>query len=130
MSKFKIGDEVECIENKSDIMLLTIGKIYIVDSVLDGDVISVVANDNMSHLFNEYKFKMSKNRKPKAPTHIVVWDEGCGDPAKFFSDKKEAHNFAKDLSEDTKNSNIKIAEVSNVKSVDVLKKLTFKDYKI
>jgi len=75
---------------------------------------------------------VDKNYKSKKPTHIVVWDEGCGDPAKFFTDEKEAKEFIKELSENSKviKDSIVFAEVRNVKKVSITKLLKYSEHKI
>jgi hypothetical protein len=80
----------------------------------------------------EYKGKFSLGKVVfKKPTHIVIWEEDR-DPAKFFSNEKDAKEFIKQLSEkqNVKKNSIVLVEIKSVKKVNVLKRLTFSDYKI
>ena len=69
---------------------------------------------------------------PKKPTHIVVWDESCGDPCKFFISEKDAKDFIKELSE--KNVVVKdsiiLAEIKSCQKVNINKILKYSQHKI
>lgn len=139
--EFKVGDRVVAIDKVDGVGLKgKTGKVLVAKAI--SDFIDVEFDDKFpeghsSDSLGKFghcrcgektAFKLAKGYKQppkKAPTHIVVWDEGCGDPAKFFTDEKEARDFAKKLTESDKNSNIILAEVSNVKAVNVEKKLKY-----
>ena len=145
MTKFKVGDRVRIVKYErekeypfsfGDDMIVHCGKIATIISA---------ENSTMSRTTGKYhldidgqKFNWSDpmleriNYKLKKPTHIVVWDEGCGDPAKFFTDEKEAKEFIKELSEKSKviKDSIVFAEVRNVKKMSITKTLKYSEHKI
>jgi len=80
MSKenFKVGDTVECIENKEDITELTIGKKYeVVGSTVfnDGKIPSVLIVDDLGleTFYCSRDFKLAKQEEE--PNYMYVWDD-------------------------------------------------------
>lgn len=71
-------------------------------------------------------------KKPKIPTHIVIWDEENKDPHRFFTSEKEARDFMKELSEKSnvvKDSVILVA-IKSAQKVSITKLVRLKNYKI
>ena len=135
MTKFKVGDRVKCVESHNDNVKgygwkkdLVFNITKITDTSSNKPI--YFGGKNSNGVFEHGL--IAKNYKPKKPTHIVVWDEGCGDPAKFFTDEKEAKEFIKELSENPKTikDSIVFAEVRNVKKMSITKTLKYSEHKI
>jgi len=134
--KFKVGDRVKFKSNTFNLdypndmigKMFTIttihaegyakGKAYSVKEPTDGFVIYEVD-------------LVSKNNKPKVPTHVVIWEEDR-DPAQLFTSEKEAKDFIKTLSDksDVVKDSILLIEIKSCKKAKVNKKLIYSQHKI
>ncbi len=137
--KFKVGDKVKIVRinfaTSGILITKDIGKTCKVTSVSVGGNIYILDNNHYGANFPESSLELAKGYKapkPKKPTHIVVWDEGCGDPAQFFTSEPLAKTFIKELSEKSEvvKDSIIFAEVKNVKKVRISKQLNYKQHTI
>ena len=144
--EFKIGDKVRA-KGKVDGTALA-GKAGKVISVKEGNDFPIAiefderisgghtcgnrGKDGYCRWAKTEELKMFKARVSVTPSHLVVWDTGCGDPHKFFESEKEANAFVKDLSDksDVIKDSIILVEVKSVKKVTIRKYLTSAQYKI
>ena len=60
MNKFKVGDEVRCINNNDGYLSVTIGKIYTILGC-DLDTIRVRGNNGIINGFYHHRFELVKN---------------------------------------------------------------------
>ncbi|MCK5625035.1 hypothetical protein KAI04_04285 [Candidatus Pacearchaeota archaeon] len=89
-------------------------------------------NQESSGYVRNYEL-ISPKEKPKAPTYLVVWEiKGCGDPCRFFTSEKEAKEYVKTLSEDSKvdQNSVILVEVKSSKKVSVKRSVVFAQHKI
>ena len=135
--EFKEGDKLKVIDGEDS---LPIGSIVTCDKNYKGDndreMIDVISLNRKNSGWYVYRFEkifeqdIKNLPKPKAPTHLVVWDVQSRDPSKFFTSEKDAQEYIKTLSSDTNVSNIKIVEIKLVKEVKISKRLAYSTYKI
>ena len=129
MSKFKVGDRVKIAKTSQYYPYRSRANGIITE--FDSDSIQVKFDDGNQNSYREIDLVLLNNQKLMTPTHVVVLEEDR-DPAKFFTSKKDADDFIKDLSDrqEVKKDSIVIAEVKNVKKVSIYKQLKTTQYKI
>jgi len=136
MVKFKKGDKVEVLDDAVEDLTEHLGEKGVIDSLANGtycDCMVKLPNGDVHEAnFDELKL-ISSNYKPKAPTHLVVWEEDV-DPCKFFTSEKEAKDFIKELSEksEVKKDSIVLVEIKSVTKIGIRKSTTLipKGFKI
>jgi len=134
--KFKVGDSVKVLDCATEELADYVGEIgKIVDdggSYCDWKV-EFVSGKIWSADNDELILAKKGNYKPKAPTHLVVWEEDV-DPCKFFTSEKEAKDFIKELSEksEVKKDSIVLVEIKSVTKIGIRKSTTLipKGFKI
>ncbi len=128
MSKFKIGDRVRRI--RSDFNNLKVGDIRVVANLSDDDDDIYVEGDSFGYASGCFEL-VSPNYKPKAPTHVVIWEEDS-DPARLFTSEDKAKDFIKELSENSsvQKDSILLIEIKSCKKVGVTKSLRYSSHKI
>lgn len=136
---FKVGDRVECIRDN----LGHVPKGYI-GTLLENNMIrwdkklpddrpgwgdgyhSYLTDDEMKPI------KGGKPQKKQQPTHIVVWDTGCGDPHKFCVGLAEVKEKILELTKDTDviQDSIIVCKVNQITKPTVKTSVDFKAHKI
>jgi len=129
MAKFKVGDEVICVESdktkgdgwKKDYRFT----IESISNEHDGNPI-YWKGLNGSGVY-EGALELAKPKKPINPTHLVVWDEKDQDPCQFFESGDEARDFIKELSEKPHviKDSIILVEIKSAKKVVIQKSLRY-----
>ncbi len=132
--KFKVGDEVICIESDKESTgdgwqkdyRFTINKITSQDS----EYPIYWKGLNRCGVF-EHALKLAKEHKPKNPTHIVIWEEDR-DPSRLFTSEKDAKDFIKELSDkgSVKKDSILLIEIKSCKKVGINKVLRYNQHQI
>ena len=127
--KFQIGDKVALKEGyKFKSQQVGVGVIFSVGS--DG-WLNVRWENGNENGYEEKGVVILKGYKPKAPTHVVIWEEES-DPARLFTSEKEAKDFVKELSDkpSVKQDSILLIEIKSCKKVGVTKSLRYNQHKI
>ncbi len=135
MSKFKVWDKVKRIKGGTNNGFSIGDTGYVIEIVHDRTCPVNIKMDKNSELSTgnaEACLELiSSNYKPKAPTHIVIWEEDR-DPARLFTSEKDARDFIKELSDkpSVKKDSILLIEVKSCKKVKVDKILKYGLHKI
>ena len=134
MAKFKVGDRVKISENNTNDSKIYNGREGVLMQIDNSRIPYEVKFDggNVVWVTEVTEIGEVKPYIPKAPTHLVIWDEEDRDPCKLFTSEDEAKNFLKELSENSEviKESILLVEIKSVKKVKIQKSLKYTQHKI